>query len=100
MEKGTVALQLLEIKTTLKKDANMYPQNRYQRIVGNQVNAKEGDVIRYYKSDTKGKAHSNPIFLSRTKYLQMLKSTFEDQLKVLGYDFMQDVVGVRSLADI
>ena len=30
----------------------------------------------------------------------MLKSTFEDQLKVLGYDFMQDVVGVRSLADI
>jgi hypothetical protein len=46
------------------------------------------------------KAHSDPIFLSRAKYLQMLKSTFEDQLKVLGYDFMQDVIGIRSLADI
>jgi len=38
--------------------------------------------------------------LSRAKYLEMMKSTFEEQLKVLGYDFMQDVVGVRSLADI
>lgn len=100
MEKGIVAPESLEIKTTLKKDPESYPQNRHQRIVGNQLNAKEGDVIKYYKSDTKGKAHSDPIFLSRNKYLQMLKSTFEDQLKVLGYDFMQDVVGVKSLADI
>jgi hypothetical protein len=27
----------------------------------------------------------------------MLKSTFEEQLKVLGYDFMKDVVGMTSL---
>jgi DNA polymerase, archaea type len=100
MEKGIVAPELLEIKTTLRKDPESYPQNRYQRIVGSQLNAKEGEIIKYYKSDTKGKAHFDPIFLSRAKYLQMLKSTFEDQLKVLGYDFMQDVVGVRSLADI
>jgi DNA polymerase elongation subunit (family B) len=100
MEKGIVAPELLEIKTTLKKDPGSYPQNRYQRIVGSQLNAKEGDVIKYYKSDTKGKAHSDPIFLSHNKYLQMLKSTFEDQLKVLGYDFVQNIVGVRSLADI
>jgi len=101
MENGIVAApELLEIKTTLRKDPESYPQNRYQRIIGSQLNAKEGDVIRYYKSDIKGKAHSNHIFISRAKYLQMLKSTFEDQLKVLGYDFMQDVVGVRSLADI
>jgi DNA polymerase elongation subunit (family B) len=100
MEKGIVAPELLEIKTTLKKDPESYPQSRHQRIIGSQLNAKEGDTIKYYKSDTKSKAHSDPIFLSRAKYLQMLKSTFEDQLKVLGYDFMQDVVGVRSLADI
>jgi DNA polymerase, archaea type len=100
MEKGIVAPELLEIKTTLRKDPESYPQNRYQCIVGSQLNAKEGDIIKYYKSDTKGKAHSNPIFLSHAKYLQMLKSTFEDQLKVLDYDFMQDIVGVRSLADI
>jgi DNA polymerase, archaea type len=100
MEKGIVAPELLEIKTTLRKDPESYPQNRYQHIVGNQLNAKEGDTIKYYKSDTIGKAHSNRIFISWAKYSQMLKSTFEDQLKVLGYDFMKDVVGVRSLADI
>jgi hypothetical protein len=97
MEKGIVATELLEIKTTLRKDPESYPPTKYQRIVGSQLNAKEGDIIKYYKSDIKGKAHSDPIFLSRAKYIQMLKSTFEDQLKVLGYDFMQDVVGVRSL---
>jgi len=100
MENGLVPSELLEIKTTLRKDPESYSQNRYQRIVSSQLNAKEGDIIKYYKSDTKGKAHSDPIFLSRVKYLQMLKSTFEDQLKVLGYDFVQNVVGVRSLADI
>ena len=61
MEKGIVAPELLEIKTTLKKDPESYPQNRYQRIVGSQLNAREGEVIKYYKSDTKGKAHSDPI---------------------------------------
>jgi hypothetical protein len=29
-----------------------------------------------------------------------MKSTFEEQLKVLGYDFTKDVIGVKSLADI
>jgi DNA polymerase elongation subunit (family B) len=59
MEKGIVSPELLEIKTTLRKDPKSYPQNRYQRIVGSQLNAREGDVIKYYKSYTKGKAHSN-----------------------------------------
>jgi DNA polymerase, archaea type len=99
MESGLVPSELLVISTTIKKDPIEYSDNTYQRIVGSQVRAKEGDIIKYYKSTTKGQAHSNPSLLSRAKYLQMLKSTFEDQLKVLGYDFMQDVVGVRSLAD-
>lgn len=99
MENGLVPSELLVIKTTLRKDPESYPLNRYQHIVGSQLNANEGDVIKFYKSDTKGKAHSDPIFLSRVKYLQMLKSTFEDQLKALGYDFRQDAVGVRRIAD-
>jgi DNA polymerase elongation subunit (family B) len=100
MESGLVPSELLVISTTIKKDPIEYSDNTYQRIVGSQVRAKEGDIIKYYKSTTKGQAHSNPSLLSHAKYLQMLKSTFEDQLKVLGYDFMQDVVGVRSFADI
>jgi DNA polymerase elongation subunit (family B) len=99
MERGLVSSDLLAITTVLKKDPDSYSKNAYQRIVGNQARAKEGDTIKYYKS-TNGQAHSNPALLSRTKYLDMMKSTFEEQLKVLGYDFVKDVVGVKSLADI
>jgi DNA polymerase elongation subunit (family B) len=99
MERGLVSSDLLAITTVLKKDPDAYSKNAYQRIVGNQVRAKEGDTIKYYKS-TNGQAHSNPALLSRTKYLDMMRSTFEEQLKVLGYDFVKDVVGVKTLADI
>lgn len=100
MERGSVPPESLVIKTTLKKDPEAYSGNTYQKIIGNQIQAKEGDTIAYYKSTTKGQAHSNPAFLSRTKYLDMMKSTFREQLAVLEYDFEKDVVGVRNLADI
>ena len=80
MEKGLVPSELLVIKTTLKKDPEDYSTNIYQKIIGNQVEAKEGDTISYYKSTTKGEAHPNPAFLSRTKYLEMMKSIFGQQL--------------------
>jgi DNA polymerase elongation subunit (family B) len=99
MERGQVASELLAINTTLKKDPSSYSSNAYQRIVGDQTNAKEGDSIRYYKSNTKGMAHSNSSFIDRSKYLKMMQSTFEEQIKVLGHDFLLDVVGVKSLAD-
>jgi DNA polymerase I len=98
MERGLVPSELLAIRTVLKKDPQEYSDNIYQRIIGNQVGAKEGDTIKYYKSTTIGQVHSNPALLSRAKYLEMMKSTFEEQLKVLGYDFIRDVVGVKSLA--
>ena len=99
MERGQVAPELLAINTTLKKDPLSYSKNTHQRTIGNQLNAKDGDQIKYYKSDTRGKAHSNPAFIDIGKYLEMMQSTFEEQLKVLGYDFQRDVVGIKSLAD-
>jgi DNA polymerase I len=99
MERGQVSPGLLAINTTLKKDPWEYSTNAYQRIVGNQLNVKEGDSIKYYKSNSRGMAHSNPAFIDIAKYLEMIQSTFEDQLKVLGHDFLIDVVGVKSLAD-
>jgi DNA polymerase I len=99
MERGQVPSELLVITSTLKKDPLSYCNNAYQRIVGNQLNAKEGDSIAYYKSDTRGMAHSKPLFIDIGKYLEMMQSTFEEQLQVLGYDFQRDVVGVKSLAD-
>jgi DNA polymerase elongation subunit (family B) len=100
MERELVPSELLAIKTTLKKDPDSYSGNTYQKIIGNQVRAKDGDTIKYYKATTKSQAHYNPAFLSRKKYLKMMRSTFEEQLKVLGYDFTNDVVGVKSLADM
>jgi hypothetical protein len=38
-------MELLAIRTVLKKDPEEYPYNTYQRIVGTQVGAKEGDTI-------------------------------------------------------
>ena len=99
MERGQVAPDLLAINTTLKKNPLDYSKNAYQRIIGNQLNAKEGDVIKYYKSDTRGTAHSNSSLIDIGKYQEMMQSIFEEQLKVLGYDFQRDVVGVKNLAD-
>jgi DNA polymerase elongation subunit (family B) len=99
MERGLVPYELLAITTVLKKDPDAYSKNAYQRIIGSQIGAKEGDAIKYYKS-TNCQAHSNPALLSRAKYLDMMNSTFEEQLKVLGYDFMKDVIGIKRLADI
>lgn len=99
METGQIPIELLAIRTTLNKAPQDYANNTYQKILANQTSAEEGDVLKYYKSNTRGKTHSNPAFISRSKYLEMLKTTFSDQLKVLGYDFLQDVVGTKSLAD-
>jgi DNA polymerase elongation subunit (family B) len=99
MENGQVPSELLAIRSTLNKAPKDYANDSYQKILARQTNAEEGNVLKYYKSDTKGKAHSNPAFISRSKYLEMLKTTFFDQIKVLGYDFLQDVVGTKSLVD-
>ena len=99
MESGQVSSEKLAIRTTLNKAPKDYANDTYQKILAKQTNADEGDVLKYYKSNTKGKAHSNPVFISRSKYLEILKTTFFDQLKVLGYDFLRDVVGTKNLAD-
>lgn len=99
MERGMVPPKLLAITTVLKRDPDSYSKNANQRVVGNLVGAKEGDTIKYYKS-TNSQVNSNPELLSRTKYLDMMRSTFEEQLKVLGYDFIKYAIGVKSLADI
>lgn len=99
MEKGQVPPELLGIPFTYKRNPSDYVNDGFLKIIGRQLNASEGDTVKYYKSKTKGNAHSDPAFVSRLKYLEMMKSTFEDQLGVLGYDFMHDVIGITSLAN-
>jgi DNA polymerase elongation subunit (family B) len=99
MEKGDVPHELLAISLTLSKDPSDYSDNVFQNIVGKQLKAKQGDPIKYYKSNTKGKAHSDPAFIDRSKYLEMLQSTFEEQIKLLGYSYDKQVQGLVGLDD-
>ncbi|MDF0680308.1 MAG: DNA polymerase domain-containing protein [Candidatus Nitrosocosmicus sp.] len=99
MEKGLVPHDLLAISLTLKQDPSEYDTNDYQNIVGKQLNAKEGDTIKYYKANFPGKAHSDPAFIDRSKYLERLQSTFEKQIKCLGYNYYKHVKGDATLDD-
>lgn len=42
MERGLVPSDLLAVTTVLKKDPEAYSKNAYQRVVGNQIGAREG----------------------------------------------------------
>ena len=100
MESRQVALDELLVKGTLQKDPNEYPKNRVQRVVGTELHSSQGDTIKYYKSDiVAGGGTPNPNLLSRRKYLEMLRTTLEDSLKIMGYDYMKDIVGFRKLVD-
>lgn len=88
MESGQVPIEKLEIKLTLAKNLEDYPENRLQRIVGSELDANQGDTIKYYKSDLTGGGTSNPNLLCRRKYLKMFRTTFEDSLKVMGHNFV------------
>jgi len=62
------------------------------------LHSSKGDTIKYYKSDiVAGGGTSNPNLISRKKYLEMLKTTVEDSLKVMGYDFDRDILGQRKI---
>jgi DNA polymerase, archaea type len=99
MERGQIPIGNLAISTTLRKDPSEYPEGDAEYIVGKQLNAKAGHTITYYKSNIKGKAHSDPAFLSIKQYLDMLRSIFEKQVNLLGYNYSKDVVGEKTLAD-
>jgi hypothetical protein len=98
MELGQVAPSELEISMVLQKDPNYYEPNSPQRTVGNELNARQGDVIKYYKSNIiAGGGTSNFNLSSRKKYLEMLRATMEDSLKAMGYDYLRDIVGLQNL---
>lgn len=97
MEAGQVQLDDLAIKLVLQKDPNDYEKNLHQRVVGNELGAKQGDTINYFKSDVTGGGTSNPNLISRRKYLEMLRTTVEDSLRVMGYDYLQEIAGHKKI---
>jgi hypothetical protein len=98
MQSGQVPLEELQVKGILQKDPNEYPKNRVQRLVGTEMHSSKGDTIKYYKSDiVTGGGTSNPNLISRRKYLEMLRSTVEDILNVMGYNFDRSILGQRNI---
>ena len=99
MESGQVPLDELIIKITLRKDPSKYSQNSLQRVISNEIGAQQGDTISYFKSDISGGGTSKSNLINPRKYLEILKTTVEDSLKVMGYDYVRDIVGQKKLCD-
>lgn len=97
MESAQGPLHELAIKLILAKDPSEYTEHSLQRVVGSELDAHQGDVIQYYKSDVAGGGTSNFNFMSRKKYLEMLKTATEDIIKIMGYDFTTDVLRFRKI---
>jgi DNA polymerase elongation subunit (family B) len=97
MEKGQVPLEELAIRLVLQKDPVNYVANSLQRVVGIESDAKQEEVIKYYKSDITGGGTSNPNLLSRKKYLDMIRTSVENSLTLMGHNFLQKVVGMKEL---
>jgi DNA polymerase I len=99
MEEGIISLAELSIKLTLKKNPRNYKPNSLQRKIGLELEAEQGDILKYYKSRMVGGGTISSDLLCRQKYLQMLKSTVGETLHVMGYSFDRDVAGCKRLDD-
>jgi|ERR1044072_4789234 hypothetical protein len=96
---GKVPLEELRINLTLTNYPSHYKNNSLQKLLGSKLNATIGDTISFYKSDRQGAATINPRLISCKKYLQLLQSSLEETLKLMGYDYLRDVLGYRNIQD-
>ena len=61
-----------------------------------------GPYVRgYYSSNQllQGAVTSNPNLISPRKYLQILQTSLAETINLLGYDYMQDMVGYTKIHD-
>ena len=68
----------------LSKDPTQYTVNNPQKKIGLLLNTKAGDVIEYYKSDDVDGVSINPKDICIAKYKEMLLSSVNDALEILG----------------
>ena len=84
LEARKVGDDLLKISVKLSKDPTQYTVNNPQKKIGLLLNAKAGDVIEYYKSDDVDGVSINPKDICIAKYKEMLLSSVNDALEILG----------------
>jgi DNA polymerase, archaea type len=86
LENGKIDPELLKIKVKLAKNPEDYAVNNPNKKIGMLLGAKAGDVIWYFKTDSKeGGVTINPEEIGINKYKEMLMSTVKHALEILGY---------------
>jgi DNA polymerase elongation subunit (family B) len=83
LEQGRVDPELLKIRVKLSKDPADYTVNNPNKKIGALLGAKAGDVVWYYKTDTR--VSIDPEEISVLRYKAMLMATVKDALEILGY---------------
>jgi DNA polymerase elongation subunit (family B) len=84
LEAEKVSMDLLKISVKLSKDPKQYAVNNPKKKIGLLLNAKAGDVIEYYKSDNTDGISINSNDICIAKYKEMLLSSVNDALEILG----------------
>ena len=67
MEGGIISSEELSIKTTLKKNPSDYKPNSLQRKIGLELEAEQGDVLKYDKSHMVGGGTINTYSIESSK---------------------------------
>jgi DNA polymerase elongation subunit (family B) len=100
LEQRKVPLEDLAITMQLAKNPQDYPTNIAQKLIGQQLNALEGDIISFYKGDCLGKATIKKSEIAYSRYIELFTHTFEPLVTLAGYDFEHEVLGVTSIANL
>jgi DNA polymerase elongation subunit (family B) len=100
LEQRKVPLEDLAITMQLAKNPQDYPTNIAQKLIGQQLNALEGDIISFYKGDCLGKATIKKSEIAYSRYIELFTHTFKPLVTLAGYDFEHDVLGVTSIANL
>jgi DNA polymerase elongation subunit (family B) len=88
LEDGKIHTDKLKISVRISKDPGSYTANNPQKKIGLLLNAKEGDLIQYYKSDNSDGVSLNPNDISVRKYKSIMWNTVKDILEIAGYDIV------------
>jgi hypothetical protein len=83
----------------LTTDPVDYVANNPNRKIGMLLGTKAGDVIWYFKTDTKKGVSINPKEIDVQKYKEILMSMVKDALEILRYGsrkrIVHDIIGIR-----
>ena len=89
LESGGINPELLKRSNRLSKNPEEYEnENDRKRKIGSAIDARKGDIIEYFESDSKEGYSLNVQDISVRKYKIMLWKAVKDILQIAGYDIV------------